>query len=64
MVDQELEDGLRAVAAPIRDHNGRTVAAINVSVAAVPHAARRRSAASIVPALVATAARIEADQPR
>jgi len=63
MVDQELEDGLRAVAAPIRDRNGRTVAAVNVSVAAArmaPEAIRR----AIVPALVATAARIEADQPR
>jgi IclR family transcriptional regulator, pca regulon regulatory protein len=63
MVDQELEDGLRAVAAPIRDRNGRTVAAVNVSVAAsrMPPEAIRRS---IVPALLATAARIEADQPR
>jgi IclR family pca regulon transcriptional regulator len=63
LVDQELEDGLRAVAAPIRDRNGRTVAAVNVSVAAsrMPLDAIRRS---VVPALVAAAARIEADQPR
>ncbi|MCZ9306448.1 helix-turn-helix domain-containing protein [Corynebacterium sp. c8Ua_181] len=31
IVDQELEVGLRSIAAPIRDGNGRTVAAINVS---------------------------------
>jgi IclR family pca regulon transcriptional regulator len=63
LVDQELEDGLRAVAAPIRDRNGRTIAALNISVAAsrMPLEAIRRT---FVPALVATAARIEADQPR
>ena len=63
LVDQELEDGLRAVAAPIRDRNGRTVAALNISVAAsrMPLEAMRRT---FVPPLVATAARIEADQPR
>ena len=63
LVDQELEDGLRAVAAPIRDRNGRTVAAVNVSVAASRMSAEAIRRA-IVPALVATAARIEADQPR
>jgi len=63
LVDQELEDGLRAVAAPIRDRNGKTVAALNISVAAsrMPLEAMRRR---FVPPLVATAARIEADQPR
>jgi IclR family pca regulon transcriptional regulator len=61
-VDQELEEGLRAVAAPIRDRAGRTVAAVNVSA----HASRwtvdsiRRK---LVPPLLATAARIEADLP-
>jgi IclR family transcriptional regulator, pca regulon regulatory protein len=30
-VDQEVEVGVRSVAAPIRDRNGRTVAALNVS---------------------------------
>jgi IclR family pca regulon transcriptional regulator len=34
LVDQELELGLRSVAAPIRDGDGRVVAAINVSAAA------------------------------
>jgi IclR family pca regulon transcriptional regulator len=34
MVDQELELGLRSVAAPIRDAEGRTVAALNLSAAA------------------------------
>jgi IclR family pca regulon transcriptional regulator len=63
LVDQELEEGLRSVAAPIRDRMGRAVAALNISVAA-----GRTSVESIrhtlVPPLVATAARIEADLPR
>lgn len=36
LVDQELEPGLRSVAAPVRDRDGRVVAALNVST----HAAR------------------------
>ena len=36
MVDQELEEGLRSVAAPIRDRGGRVVAAVNLSA----HASR------------------------
>lgn len=31
LVDEELEEGLRSIAAPIRDGDGRVVAAINVS---------------------------------
>ncbi|MDA8372253.1 MAG: IclR family transcriptional regulator [Nocardiopsaceae bacterium] len=60
MVDQELEEGLRSVAAPIRDSEGRVIAAANVSV----HA-NRTSVADIrrdlLPELLATTARIEAD---
>jgi IclR family pca regulon transcriptional regulator len=60
IVDQELEDGLLAVAAPITDRSGRTVAAVNVSL----HAARS-SVESIrrdtLPALLDTAAAISAD---
>ncbi|GAA0928232.1 IclR family transcriptional regulator domain-containing protein [Virgisporangium aurantiacum] len=60
IVDQELEAGLRSVAAPVRDRAGSTVAAINVSV----HASRttldgiRRK---LVPPLRAAAAAIERD---
>ena len=62
LVDQELEQGLRSVAAPIRDRTGRTVAAINVSVAATRTSleAMRRT---LVPPLLAAAARIETDLP-
>lgn len=38
VLDQELEAGLRSMAAPIRDTAGRTVAAVNIST----HAARYR----------------------
>ena len=60
LVDQELEEGLRSVAAPIRDRSGRTIAAVNLSA----HASRMpidEGRRRLVPALLATAARIEAD---
>ena len=34
LLDQELEDGVRSIAAPIRDKRGRTIAAINVGTQA------------------------------
>jgi IclR family pca regulon transcriptional regulator len=60
LVNQELEDGLRAIAAPIRDRTGKVIAALNISA----HASRtslevmRRD---LLPPLLKTAARIEAD---
>jgi IclR family transcriptional regulator, pca regulon regulatory protein len=60
MVDQELEEGLRSIAAPVRDRSGHVVAAANVST----HAARWSAEAvraELLPALQATTARIEAD---
>jgi IclR family pca regulon transcriptional regulator len=62
LVDQELEIGLRAVAAPIRDRSGHTVAAVNISA----HASRTTLESmrrDLVPLLLATAARISADLP-
>ncbi|HEX3493704.1 MAG TPA: IclR family transcriptional regulator C-terminal domain-containing protein [Streptosporangiaceae bacterium] len=60
IVDQELEEGLRAVAAPIRGAPDVGMAAINVSA----HAARVSMEAlreNILPALLETATQIEAD---
>jgi IclR family pca regulon transcriptional regulator len=60
MVDQELEEGLRSVAAPLRDRSGTVVAAMNLSA----HASRMTIDAArrtLIPPLLATAARIEAD---
>jgi IclR family transcriptional regulator, pca regulon regulatory protein len=60
IVDQELEEGLRAIAAPIRGSGGAVIAAINLSA----HASRVSLAAMravLLPALLETAGRIEAD---
>lgn len=60
IVDQELEDGLRALAVPIHDSSGKVTAAINVSA----HASRLSSdamRAQLLPELQKTARNIEAD---
>lgn len=60
LVDQELEEGVRSIAVPVRDRSGRTVAAVNVAT----HAGRASNAAllnDVLPALRETAARMEAD---
>ncbi|WP_275563046.1 IclR family transcriptional regulator C-terminal domain-containing protein, partial [Streptomyces sp. 5-6(2022)] len=60
LVDQELEEGLRSLAVPVRDARGRVVAALNVAT----HAGRGTAESArgeLLPALRATAARIEAD---
>lgn len=60
LVDQELEEGLRSVAVPVRDGAGRTVAAVNVAV----NASRRTMAQieeEVVPHLLDTAKLIEDD---
>ena len=60
VVDQELEQGLRAIAAPVRDTNGRVIVAAGLSTLAA-----RRSLESmhddLLPALLTTAKRIETD---
>jgi IclR family pca regulon transcriptional regulator len=60
IVDQELEAGLRSVAAPIRDPRGRVIAAVNLSA----HASRRTLddvRTALLPPLLETAAAIERD---
>jgi IclR family pca regulon transcriptional regulator len=60
LVDQELEEGLRSVAVPVRDREGSVVAAANVSL----HAGRtsaEEARTGILPALREAAARISAD---
>jgi len=60
LVDQELEEGLRAIAAPLRDRNGRVIGAVNVSA----HATRTSLESmrrDLLPPLLAAATRIEAD---
>ncbi|KAF0845332.1 IclR family transcriptional regulator domain-containing protein [Nocardia caishijiensis] len=63
LVDQELEEGLRSMAAPIRDQHGTAVAAVNIST----HAARyplREVHDRLIPALLETSAAIEHDLSR
>ncbi|WP_043266860.1 IclR family transcriptional regulator C-terminal domain-containing protein [Streptomyces sp. CT34] len=60
LVDEELEDGLRSLAVPVRDRTGRAVAAVNVSTHAgrgTPDGTRE----AVLPALREAAAAIEAD---
>ncbi|MFH5824020.1 IclR family transcriptional regulator C-terminal domain-containing protein [Georgenia sp. AZ-5] len=60
LVDGELEEGLRSVAAPVTDRSGRVVAAVNISTAA-----SRGSVASVtedlLPHLLRAAREISAD---
>ncbi|MGA2014688.1 MAG: IclR family transcriptional regulator C-terminal domain-containing protein [Solirubrobacteraceae bacterium] len=59
-VDQELEEGLRSLAVPIRDASGKVVAALNVSV----HATRGSMASlrrDVLPQATHAALAIEAD---
>ncbi|MEU9173444.1 IclR family transcriptional regulator C-terminal domain-containing protein [Streptomyces sp. NPDC048420] len=60
LVDQELEEGLRSIAAPVRDRGGEVVAAVNIPVQAgrTTLAAVRRD---LLPPLLETVAGIEAD---
>jgi len=60
IVDQELEEGLRSMAAPVRDRAGAVTAAVNVSV----HASRTSVESMrevLLPPLLAAADRITAD---
>jgi IclR family pca regulon transcriptional regulator len=60
LVDQELEDGLRALAVPIRDGHDRVLAAVNVAV----HASRwpiDRIRGELLPRLRTLAAAVERD---
>ncbi|WP_328362913.1 helix-turn-helix domain-containing protein [Streptomyces sp. NBC_00445] len=60
LVDEELEEGLRSIAVPVRDRTGRVVAAVNVAMHAARHTAEE-CVHDILPELRATAAGIEAD---
>ncbi|MGH7692128.1 MAG: IclR family transcriptional regulator domain-containing protein [Candidatus Dormibacteria bacterium] len=59
-VDQELEQGLRSVAAPIRDRQGSVIAAVNVSAHATT-VSLDDLRTTFLPQLLATAEEIEAD---
>ncbi|MER7406665.1 IclR family transcriptional regulator C-terminal domain-containing protein [Streptomyces sp. NPDC000070] len=60
LVDEELEEGLRSLAVPIRDRSGRVVAALNTAMHASRHTLRE-CVTDLLPELTATATRIESD---
>ncbi|MFC7264072.1 IclR family transcriptional regulator domain-containing protein [Streptomyces lutosisoli] len=60
LLDEELEEGLRSIAVPVRGRGGRVVAAVNVAM----HSSRRTAeecVRDVLPELHAMAGRIEAD---
>lgn len=59
LVDQELEEGLVSLAAPLSDRSGRTIAALNISGQANRSSARQMQE-TMLPALREAAARISA----
>jgi IclR family transcriptional regulator, pca regulon regulatory protein len=61
VVDQELEPGLRSVAAPIRGRDQDVVAAVNVSTSTGRRGSGDDPIPDIVPSLLTTAQRISAD---
>ena len=60
IVDQELEEGLRSLAAPVRDQGGNVVAAINISTQAARYSAAAVRRELLAP-LIHTAQAISAD---
>jgi IclR family transcriptional regulator, pca regulon regulatory protein len=57
LVDQELETGLRSIAAPVRGGNGRVVAALNLAAAA-PRVGLAQLRDQFLPALLGTAEQV------
>lgn len=60
LVGEELEEGLRSIAVPVRDRTGRVVAAVNVAM----HTTRRTAescVSEVLPELYGTATRIEGE---
>ncbi|MEU7718434.1 IclR family transcriptional regulator C-terminal domain-containing protein [Streptomyces tibetensis] len=60
LVDEELEEGLRSLAVPIRDRSGRVVAALNTAMHASRHTLKE-CVRDLLPELTTTATRIQTD---
>jgi IclR family pca regulon transcriptional regulator len=63
LVDQELEHGLRSIAAPVRNRHGKVVAAVNVS-SHVSRVTRDRARRELLPPLLRAVQEIESDLSR
>ncbi|MEV5351912.1 IclR family transcriptional regulator C-terminal domain-containing protein [Streptomyces sp. NPDC052693] len=60
LVDEELEEGLRSLAVPVRDREGRVVAALSTAMHASRHSPHE-CVTDLLPELTTTATRIESD---
>lgn len=60
LIDQELEDGLRSIAAPVHDRAGRVIAAMNISAHVGRHTPEAFQAA-FLPALLESVHKLEDD---
>ncbi|PPS73861.1 IclR family transcriptional regulator [Streptomyces sp. 46] len=60
LVDEELEEGIRSIAVPIRDRSGRVVAALNTAMHASRHTPQE-CVTDLLPELTTTATRIQTD---
>jgi IclR family pca regulon transcriptional regulator len=60
LIDEELEEGLRSIAAPVQDHGGNVIAAVNVS-APTSRGAPETLRDELLPHLLAAVARVEDD---
>jgi IclR family pca regulon transcriptional regulator len=63
LVDQELEHGLRSIAAPVRNRHGTVVAAVNVS-SHVSRVTRDKARRELLPPLLRCVQEIETDLSR
>ena len=63
LVDQELETGIRSIAAPLHSADGRVIAAVNVS-STTSSASLRQLSGEYRDALLETAAHIDLDLAR
>jgi IclR family transcriptional regulator, pca regulon regulatory protein len=63
LVDQELEHGLRSIAAPVRNRHGKVVAAVNVS-SHVSRVTRDKARRELLPPLLRAVQEIETDLSR
>ena len=63
LVDQELEHGLRSIAAPVRNRHGKVVAAVNVS-SHVSRVTRDKARRELLPPLLRCVQEIETDLSR
>ena len=63
LVDQELEHGLRSIAAPVRDRHGQVVAAVNVSTH-ISRVTKDKARRQFLPPLLRTVSDIESDLSR